>query len=501
MYLIKCLVVIQSEIPINSTLSVIPICIIGLHCIRYFLQIECSITFITMSIINGRHFFANLGSRTYRINVDQSCNTQSGSYHLQILIELHRDFIIIGIELAITRHIQQYIRTNIRFISAISRCLPCGVHQRYCHRSQIGLCLPQYLTVVSISRIILSNNHSLFIQRERSGGSDIHIHIGTEIKLVVIYVRIVFVYPFVLLKNSIFCRKTSTDVITSHFTTSRCTQEVLLVPGIVFQDNIPPIHIRMKIRIHVISKQCQIHIRINRNTSTCHGSFVGECRIFRSTYIFGHLRRIRNTSICLHLQIQLSRLTLLGTYQYYTVGTTHTINRRRRGILQDRETFDVFGVERIQVTFDTVNQYQGTLSGTKGTNTTHPELGEILTRLSTTCNGNDARNTSAQHVAYGSGRSFQRSHLNSSNGTCHINLLLYLTRCRNHNLVHYIRTLLQHHAHALVTLVHLYLLRIIPHIGYDQRMPGFDTPYLETTVNIRNGTHRRNFLYRNRYSD
>ena len=501
MYLIKCLVVIQSEIPINSTLSVIPICIIGLHCIRYFLQIECSITFITMSIINGRHFFANLGSRTYRINVDQSCNTQSGSYHLQILIELHRDFIIIGIELAITRHIQQYIRTDIRFISAISRCLPCGVHQRYCHRSQIGLCLPQYLTVVSISRIILSNNHSLFIQRKRSGGSDIHIYISTEIELVVVYVRIVFVYPLILFKDGIFCRKTGTDVIASYFTTSRRTQEVLLVPGIISQDNIPPIHIRMKIRVHVVPEQIHIHIGIDRNTSTCHGSFVGECRIFRSTYIFGHSRRIRDTGICLYLQIQFSGFTLLGTYQYHTVGTTYTVNRRRRGILQDRETLNVFGIKRIQVAFDTVNQHQSSLSGTKGTDTTYPELGEILARLSTTCNGNDARNASAQHVAYGSGRSFQRSHLNSGNGTCHINLLLYLTRCRNHNLVHYIRTLLQHYAHALVALVHFYLLRIIPHIGYDQRMPGFDTPYLETTVNIRNGTHRRNFLYRNRYSD
>src|SRR3546814_309632 len=74
------------------------------------------------------------------------------------------------------------------------------------------------------------------------------------------------------------------------------------------------------------------------------------------------------------------------------------------------------GINRIQIAFKAIDQYQSAAVGAKCANTTHPEVGNVLSRFTASLHGNNTCRTSAQKIGYGWRRRLYIFGVNTGNG-------------------------------------------------------------------------------------
>src|SRR5690606_13720382 len=125
---------------------------------------------------------------------------------------------------------------------------------------------------------------------------------------------------------------------------------------------------------------------------------------------------------------------------YNTICTPNPIHGRCRSIFQDGEALHVGGVNGIQVPFKSIDQNKRTAIGTKCSDTSHPEFGNILAWLTTGLHRNYTSCSSTQQVCNRRCGCLQALHINCSNRTYRAYLSLNVSQSDNNNFI-YVRAL------------------------------------------------------------
>ena len=203
--------------------------------------------------------------------------------------------------------------------------------------------------------------------------------------------------------------------------------------------------------------------------------------------------------VVVEVELRFAHLSRLGLDDNYTVGATHTVNGRGRGVFQYGERFDVFGVDVAEATFHTVYQYQrfGVLVG-EGGDTANPDVGIVVSRLTRALHGYHTCQTACDGGGEVGGGHLDVIHLHGRLCTYHGHFTLvsighyhYFVQCR------YVFG--KNHVNQGF-LVHGDFLRFVSYVGNDKGRIGSSQLQGVLAVDVGNGTVARIFfLYA--YSD
>ena len=90
---------------------------------------------------------------------------------------------------------------------------------------------------------------------------------------------------------------------------------------------------------------------------------------------------------------------MLGSHQYDSIRTAYTVYGSCGSVLQYGETFDIGGVDAVQVTFEPVDKYKCTRACSKRTNTTNPEFRHVRARFTAGLYGDNTGYTTTEHIS------------------------------------------------------------------------------------------------------
>ena len=127
----------------------------------------------------------------------------------------------------------------------------------------------------------------------------------------------------------------------------------LLIECCIFEDFFIPVYIRINIGVQIINCTVNSFIRIKYGSCSLIGNrFVVQTHICRSVNDLRFLDRSIHISFYTHANDRPFKITTRFCFNNkYTVGSTSTIHRRCRSILQYREAFYYFRIQRVQVCF------------------------------------------------------------------------------------------------------------------------------------------------------
>ena len=162
---------------------------------------------------------------------------------------------------------------------------------------------------------------------------------------------------------------------------------------------------------------------------------VHQFHVFHGTHEFGHDRRSLHRILGTHIDLQLADGSLFRRDGDDAVGSPDTVDGRSAGILENRERLDLLGVDRVEITFDAIDQNQRRRIALEGGHAADPEIGPVVADLARPLHGDDSRDVSRQRLTQGRfGGDRKSGRLNRGDGSNHA-LLLLRTESDDHDIV------------------------------------------------------------------
>ena len=172
------------------------------------------------------------------------------------------------------------------------------------------------------------------------------------------------------------------------------------------EELVNPVHIRIEVavvqlRIVVrdeavgLSGSLDILRRIKDGAAAVHVSLVGGIHIGIGVGQLRDLGEPGHAFVVVEREFRLTHLTGLGRDDNNTVSTTHTVDGGGRCILEDRETFDILGVDVVEAALYTVDQHQRTgMLVRESRDTANPDVGLVVAGFAGTLHRDNASETS-----------------------------------------------------------------------------------------------------------
>ena len=140
----------------------------------------------------------------------------------------------------------------------------------------------------NVSRFGLFRQITFRTQIGSSCLGQVDVDITTIVISTISYVSTVF-RAFFLFVGSVFIGHTQAEEITGYTTTATGTHIVGLLQGILVQNLVAPVYIRVKIGVQLILDQVERHRRIKCFFAASQFCFVGKRCIVIGTEVFGHI--------------------------------------------------------------------------------------------------------------------------------------------------------------------------------------------------------------------
>ena len=119
-----------------------------------------------------------------------------------------------------------------------------------------------------------------------------------------------------------------------------------------------PVDIGIHVGVKFILDNQHFYIVVSGFFSAYFHSFVCQQGIVVGANILGQALKLRNREVCPSGDLQFAFLTFFCGNEHHSVSTAHAVNGCCRGVFQDGETLDVGRVNRIDITFETVDKHQ-----------------------------------------------------------------------------------------------------------------------------------------------
>ena len=267
---------------------------------------------------------------------------QTLGYHRQVLLDvqrhLARELLRRAAALLVDHHVGRGLRTR-----TYGRHLAVRVHRGKTQRVDRRLCLP-YIVGIGNTGLVLNLQEAVRTEVDLRRLGQVDIDIGTIRIGIVTYVRAVDA-RLVLLVGRILDAGTQTQEVLCGLCTASCADIVALLPRVVLDDLVLPVHIGIEIGIQTVADNVHLDIRVEGLLAAYGAGLVCQLCILVCTDIIGQTLQMREREGNTGRNLQLVDLTALGGDQHNAVCTSHTVHGRCRGILQHREALDIGRVE------------------------------------------------------------------------------------------------------------------------------------------------------------
>ncbi len=272
--------------------------------------------------------------------------------------------------------------------------------------------------------------------------SEFHIHVRPEIEAAVIYSRVV-IGRRISLEEPVLVVETSGDVI---FHGAGSTGDVDVRPGVVaevLEYAVDPIDIRVKVRI-LSAQGLAYPLRIEIFSP---GSHIVHFHVLCRARHLRHLDWAGHTVLEFDADLWFALLSAACRDEHHAVGSSHSVNGRRGGVLEDGEFLDVLDIHKVKLTLDSVDQDERVGVGSEGADASDPESGSRA-RLAAPLHRHDSGKPSGESVADLGHRNLHRVRSDCGNGA-HDTGLLLVAVADSHSLLQSVSILLKGHVDDL----------------------------------------------------
>ena len=251
---------------------------------------------------------------------------------------------------------------------------------------------------------------------------NVDIEIGANVVLLKVDIGVEIVHPLIA-HQSVVLIESRRKVVARHLAAAADVEVHALVHGRRFEHFFNPVHRRINIRITVrIHRSGNLGLRVRQNAEgiTRRNGLVIEPHISNRISDINHSSRHRPCILNAHRDPRRTFTPLFRSNQNHSVSSTRTVKRRSNGVLHDRKTLDVIGLETSQIVradLHTVNQHQWTLPIAERCYTANEELGVVTSGLTAGPIGHHTRHTPYEGCSKITARNLQFGRFHRRNRT------------------------------------------------------------------------------------
>ena len=380
--------------------------------------------------VEGRHAVAAFAEEVLRIPRSGSLGAQSLGDHVERL--LHADveeraaLVLHGVARIVEQHVGRDVAVGTRGGQLAAR-----IAQRVHQRRGLGLRIPepvgqrgvQPAVGLAHARALVHRHVGRGTQVDLRGLREVDVDVRAEVVGVVADALVVFAVAEALVGRALL-RHAQTGEVAGDASAALHAEVLRMLERDGVEDLLLPVDVGVEVGVETVADDLHLRVVIDAAHARSGGGFVGHFGILQGADVFGQAAQLGDGVVRTEGDLELLLLAALGCYENHAVGTAAAVYGRCGGILEDRETLDVGGVDLAQVALQAVDEHQGAAVGAERADTADPEFRNVASRLAARLDGDDARDTSAERIDDVRGGHFELRGIDDGHGARNADLAL-----------------------------------------------------------------------------